>query len=152
MYYFLAKRFYQLFTEAVIVFTYYIILSGIGKYVHMMRSVYSLDNYVTKRRPVARTPFKKSNRLRSIVRDNYSLTRTRSDFASLIMSIENLNPPLFWCNLSNSSKDSMYELLRVEECVLISMLKIRDLIRQQVVKEKMTITLRKHQWISFIDE
>ena len=68
------------------------------------------------------------------------------------MSIKSLNPLSFWYNLSNNSKGRLCELLRVEECMFISMLKICGIIRQKVIKEKMSITIRKDHWISCINE
>ena len=109
----------------------------------MMRSLYFLDNTVTKYRLIAHTTLQESNRLLPIVRDNYSLTRIYNDFVSLIMLVKSLDPPSFQYNLPSNCDDSLYELLRVEECILISMLKICRLIRQKVVNEKMIITTRK---------
>ena len=58
---------------------------------------------------------------------------------SLITSIESLEPSSFWYNSSDNGKGTLFELLRLEDCVLLSILKTCSLIRQKKVNGIMTI-------------
>ena len=83
----------------------------------MNSSLLPKDIIVTGCRPIIRTHLFKSDISLPVVDDKYSFTRTRNVLPSLIMSIESLEPPSFWYNLSDNSKGSVCELLRLEECV-----------------------------------
>ena len=72
---------------------------------------------------ITHTNLLENSRSLPIVGGNYSFTRTRNDFASLIMSIESVYPHSYWYTLSDNGIGSLCELLRVEECIFTSILK-----------------------------
>ena len=84
--------------------------------------------------------------------DEYSITTARNALASLVMSIESLEPPSFWYNLSDNDTGSFCELLRLEDCVFLSILKTCGIIRQKKVNEKMIVSIVMDQLISFISQ
>ena len=66
--------------------------------------------------------------------------------------MENINPPSYWYSLPSNREGVLCELLRLEECIFISMFKICGIIRQKYVYDKLTITIQKDQRFSFIVE
>ena len=92
----------------------------------------------------------KSNSSLPVVDDKCSSTRARNALASLITSIDSLEQPLFCYKLSKNDIGSFCELLRLEDCGSLSILKICGLIRQKKVNEKMILSIVMDQWISFI--
>ena len=62
-----------------------------------------------------RTNLRQSNITLPIVDDKYSFTRDRNALVVLITSIESLEPPSHWYNISDSGIDSLSELFRLEE-------------------------------------
>ena len=85
----------------------------------MSSSLSSVDITVTKSPTGIRANLFKRNSSLSTVGDKYSLTRARNALASLIMSIQNLEPPSYWYNISHTSIGSLCELFRREYCVFI---------------------------------
>ena len=83
----------------------------------MNSSLSSKDISVTRYRPIICTSVCKSNSSLPVVNDKYSFTRTRNTFASLITSIESLEPLSWWFLLLNNGKGSLYGSLRLENCV-----------------------------------
>ena len=83
----------------------------------MNSSFSSKDDTVTKCRRFVRTKLRQSNIPLPIVDDKYSFTRTRNALVSLITSIESLEPPSYWYNISDNGIGSLCELFRLEECV-----------------------------------
>ena len=79
--------------------------------------------------------------------DKYSFTRAHYALASLITSIESLEPPSFWYNLSDNCTGSFWELLILEDCVFVSILKTCGLIRRKKVNEKMVVSIVMDQMI-----
>ena len=59
---------------------------------------------MTRCRPIVRTNLFQCYSSLSVVDDKYSLIRTRTTLASLITSVEILEPPLFWYNLLDNGK------------------------------------------------
>ena len=76
----------------------------IGRHCIMNSSLSSKDIYVTRSWPIIRTNLFKSNSSLPVVDGEYSLRRTRHALASLITSIESLEPPSYWYNLLNNGK------------------------------------------------
>ena len=90
------------------------------------------DMTVTRCPPIVRANlFKSNSSLVLAVDDKYMFTRTRNALVSLITSIESLGPPSCWYNLSDNGKGCLYELLRFEDCVFLSILKTCGLIWQK---------------------
>ena len=104
-----------------------------------------------KDRTVARcqhTNVFKSNSSLRVVDDKYSFTRARNILASLITSIDSLEPQSFWYNLSDNGAGNFCTLLRLEKYLCLSILKTCGLIRQKKVNEKMTVSVVMDQWIN----
>ena len=118
----------------------------------MSSSLFPQDVTVTRCRPIVHTNVFKSDSSLSVVDINYSFTRACNALASLITSIESLESPPFWYNLSDNGTGSVCELLKLEDCVCLSLLKICGLIRQKKVNEKMIVSIVIYQWISFISQ
>ena len=76
----------------------------VGQHFIMSSSLLPKDITETICRLIVRTHVFKSNSSLPVVGDKYSFTRARNALASLIVSIESLEPPSFWYNLSNNSK------------------------------------------------
>ena len=64
-----------------------------------------------------RTDFFKRNSSLSAVGDKYSFTRAHNALASLITSIQSLEPLSYWYNISDNGIDSLCELFRLEDYV-----------------------------------
>ena len=118
----------------------------------MSSSLLPKDITVTGCQPIVRTNLLKSNNSLPGVDDKYSFTRGRNTLASLITSIESLEPLSFWYNLSDNGAGSFCELLRLEDCIFLSILKIYGIIRQKKFSGKMIVSIVIDQWISFIDQ
>ena len=95
----------------------------------MNSSLSSKDITVTKHPPVIRTNLFKRNISLPTVNDKYSFTRARNVLASLITSIEILEPPSY-------GKGSLCELFRLEKCVVLSIMRTCGLICQKKVNGK----------------
>ena len=95
----------------------------------MISSLSSKDITVTKCPPVIHTNLFKSNSSLPAVYDKYLFTRARNALASLIASIESIETPSYWYNLSDNSKGGLCELFRLEDCVFLSIIKTCGLIR-----------------------
>ena len=106
-----------------------------------MRSLYSKDIRVTKCQLITHTSLQENNNSLPIVGDRYSSTRTRSAFASLIMSIQAFDPISYWYNLSSNNDGSLCRLLLLEEYIFVSVLLKCGLIRQKVVRGDMTMII-----------
>ena len=85
----------------------------------MNNSISYQDDTVKKSPYFVRTKLRQSNITLSIVDDKYSFTRARNALVALITSIESLEPPSYWYNISDNGIGSFCELYRLEECVLI---------------------------------
>ena len=118
----------------------------------MISSLLSKDITVTKYPPVIRKNSFKSNSPLPVVDDRYSFTMVRNTLDSLITTIEILEPPLYWYDLSDNSKCGLYEFFRLEYCVCLSILKICGLIRQKKVNGKTSISVEKDKWIIFLSQ
>ena len=116
----------------------------------MSSSILPKDIIVTRCRLIVHTNGFMNNSSLPVVDNKYSFTRARNAVASLIKSIENLEPPLFWYNLSANCAGIFCEVLRLDDCVFLSILKTCGLIRQKKINEKMTLSIVMDQWISFI--
>ena len=102
----------------------------------MNSSLSSKDITVTKHPLVISTNLFKRNISLPTVNDKYSFTRARNVLASLITSIEILEPPSYWYNVSDNGKGSLCELFRLENCVVLSIMRTCGLIRQKKVNGK----------------
>ena len=83
----------------------------------MNSSLLSKDDTVTKCRRFVRTKLRQSNITLPIVDDKYSFTRTRNALVALITSIQSLEPPSYWYNITENSIGSVCKLFRLEECI-----------------------------------
>ena len=70
----------------------------------------SKDDTVTKCRRFVRTKLRPSNIPLPIVDDKYSFTRARNALVPLITSIESVEPPSHWYNISDNGTGSLCEL------------------------------------------
>ena len=122
----------------------------IDRHFILSNSLLPKDISVTRYRPIVCTNLFKYNISLSIVDDAYSFTRVSNTLSSLITSIETLKLSSCWYNLSDNVKVSLYELLRLEEYVFLSILKTCGAIRQKKVNGKMIVLIVKEQWILFI--
>ena len=82
-------------------------------------SLSSEDITVTKSLTGIRTNLFKRNSSLSTVGDKYSFTRARNALDSLITSIQSLEPPSYWYNISDNSICSLCELFRLKYCVFL---------------------------------
>ena len=107
------------------------IVSVTGGHFVMNSSLSSKYITVTKCPPLIHTNLFKRNIPLPIVDDKYSFTRARNTLALLITSIESLEPPSYWYNISNNGKGkgSLCALFRLEDCVFLSIMRTCDLIR-----------------------
>ena len=107
----------------------------------------------TKCSPVIHTNLFKRNISLPTVDDKYSFTRAHNTLVLLITSIESLEPPLYWYNISNNSKGSLCELFRLENCVcVLSITRTCGLIRQRKVNGKTSFYVEKDKWIRFFSQ
>ena len=67
------------------------------------------------------------------------------------MPIESLEPLSYWYNISDNGKGSLCELFRLEDCVILSIMKICGLIRQKKVNGKTSISIENDKWIKFFE-
>ena len=81
-----------------------IIVLVTGGYFVMINLLSSKDITVTKCPPVIRTNLFKRNISLPTVDDKYSFTRARNALAFLITSIESLETPSYWYNISHNVK------------------------------------------------
>ena len=86
--------------------------------------------------PVIHTNLLKRNISLPTVDDKYSFTRARNALALLITSIESLEPPSYWYNISDNSIGSLCELFRLEEYVFLTIMRTHGLIRQKMTNGK----------------
>ena len=128
------------------------IIRVIGRHFILSNSLLPKDISVTKYGPIVCTNLFKYNISLSIVDDAYSFTRVSNTLSSLITSIETLKLSSCWYNLSDNVKVSLYELLRLEEYVFLSILKTCGVIRQKKLNGKMIVLIVKDQWILFISQ
>ena len=89
-----------------------------------MNSSLSSQNDTVKKSPYfVRTKLRQSNIPLPIVDDEYSFTRARNGLVTLVTSIESLEPPSYWYNITEYSIGSLCELFRLEECVVLSIMR-----------------------------
>ena len=104
----------QLHRHAVVVVNFIstlkIIVLAIGRYFVISSSFLPKDRSVTRYRPIVHTNLFKSNSSLPVMDDKYSFTRAHYALASLITSIESLEPPSFWYNLSNTGAGSFLRI------------------------------------------
>ena len=79
--------------------------------------------------------------------NKYSFTRARNALALLITSIESLEPPSCWYNISDNGKGNVCGLFRLEDCVFLSIMRTCGLIRQRKVNGKTSCSVEKDKWI-----
>ena len=104
------------------------------------------DDTVTKCRRFVRTKLRQSNIPLPIVDDKYSFTRARSALVELISSIESLEPPSYWYNISDNGIGSLCELIRLEEYVFLSTMRTYGLIRQKMTNGKSSYIIEHLKW------
>ena len=97
----------------------------------MNNSLSSQDDTLKKNPYFVRTKLRQSNIPLPIVGDKYSFARTHTALVALITSIESLEPPSYWYNITENSIGSLCELFRLEECVFLSIMRTCGLIRQK---------------------
>ena len=118
----------------------------------MSSSLSSEDITVTKSPTGIRTTLFKRNSSLSTVGDKYSFTRARNTLASLITSIQSLEPPSYWYNISDINICNLCELVRLAYCVFLFIIKTCGLIRQKKTNGMMSISIARDQWIIFISQ
>ena len=96
-------------------------------------SLSSKDDTMTKSRRFVRTKLRQRNIPLPTVDDKYSFTRARNALVSLSTSIDSLEPPSHWYNISDNGMGSLCELFRLEECVFLSIMRTCGLIRQKMI-------------------
>ena len=84
-----------------------------------MQSLFSKDTRVTKCQTHIHQNLQDNTNSLPIVGDRYSSTRTRDAFASLIIPIQDFDPPSYWYNLSSNKDGSLCQLLLLEECIFL---------------------------------
>ena len=89
------------------------IVSMTGGYFIMNMSLTSKNITVTKCPPVIRTNLFKRNISLPTVDNKYSFTRARNVLILLITSIESLESPSYWYNISDYGKGNLCELFRL---------------------------------------
>ena len=95
------------------------IISVIGQHFVLSGSILPKNITATRCRPIVCTNLFRSNISLPVVENKYSFTSVRNTLASLITSIESLEPPSCWYNLSDNGKVSLCELLRLKMCIFI---------------------------------
>ena len=119
----------------------------------MNSSLSSKDATVTKSPNFVRANLFHRDITLPTVDDKYSFTRAHNTLVLLITSIESLEPPLYWYNISNNSKGSLCELFRLENCVcVLSITRTCGLIRQRKVNGKTSFYVEKDKWIRFFSQ
>ena len=118
----------------------------------MNSSLSSKYDTVTKYRRFVRTKLRQSNIPLPIVDDKYSFTRARNALVSLITSIESLEPPSHWYNISDNSIGSLCELFRLEECVFLSIMRTCGLIRQKMTSGKSSYIIEHLKWNALLSQ
>ena len=98
------------------------------------------------------TKLRQSNITLHIVDDKYSFTRARHALVDLITSIESLEPPSYWYNISNNSIGSLCELFRLEECVFLSIMRVCGLIRQKMTNGKSSYIIEHLKWDALLSQ
>ena len=83
----------------------------------MTSSLSSKDNTVSNGPANLSSNLLKGNISLSTVGDNYSFTRARNALALLISSIDSLESPSYWYNMSNNDIGSVCELFLLQDCV-----------------------------------
>ena len=114
----------------------------------MNSSLLLKDTIVTRCRPILHIFFKSNSSL-PVVDDKYSFTRDRNALASLITSMESLEPLLFCYNLSDNSAGIFADYLDLK-ITCLSMLKTCGLIYQKKDNEIIVVSIGMEQWISFL--
>ena len=118
----------------------------------MNSSLLSKDVIVTKYPPFRRTNLFQRNISLPTVDDKYSFTRVHNALISLITSIESLEPPSYWYSISDNGIGSLCELFRLEECVLLSIMRTCGLIRQKIINGKTSIYVERDKWNTFLSQ
>ena len=118
----------------------------------MSSSLSSKDNTVTKCRRFVRTKLRQSNIPLPIVDDQYYFTRARNALVSLITSIERLEPPSHWFQISENGIGSLCELFRLEKCVFLSIMRTYCLIRHKMTSGKSSYTIEHLKWDALLSQ
>ena len=118
----------------------------------MSSSLSSKDTTVTISPHFVRTHLFQRNLPLPTVDDKYSFTRSRNALVSLITSIESLEPPSHWYNISENGIGSLCELFRLEEFVFLSIMRTCGLIRQKTINGKASYIVEKVKWIAFFSQ
>ena len=82
-------------------------------------SLSSKDNTVSNGPANLSSNLLKRNILLSTIGDNYSFTRARNALALPISSIDSLESPSYWYNISDNGMGSLCELFLLQDCVFI---------------------------------
>jgi len=85
----------------------------------MTSSLLSKDNTVSNGPAILSSNLLKRNISLSTVGDNYSFTRAHNVLALLISSIDSLESPSYWYNISDNGMGSLCELFLLQDCVFI---------------------------------
>ena len=111
----------QLHRHAVVVVNFIstlkIILLVIAGLLIMTSSLSSKDSAVNNGPANLSSNFLKRNISLSTVGDKNSFTRARNALALLISSVDNLESPPYWYNISDNDMHSLCELFMLQDCV-----------------------------------
>ena len=109
----------------------------------MNNSLSYQDGTVKKSPYFVNTKLRQSNITLPIVDDKYSFTRARDALVDLITSIESLEPPSYWYNISDNGIGSLCEFFRLEECVFLSIMRTCGRIRQKMINGKTSYIVKQ---------
>ena len=84
--------------------------------------------------------------------NKYSFTSVRNSLASLITSIESLEPPSYWYNISDNGIGSLCELFILEEYVFLSIMRTCGLIRQKITGGKSSYSIEHLKWDALLSQ
>ena len=118
----------------------------------MNSSLSSQDDTVKKSPYFVRTKLRQSNIPLPIVYDKYSFTRARNALVERTTSIESLEPPSHWYNISENGIGSLCELFRLEECVFLSIMRTYGLIRQNMTNGKSSYIIEHLKWDALLSQ
>ena len=118
----------------------------------MNSSLSSKHDTVKKSPYFVRTKLRQSNIPLPIVDNKCCFTRARNALVSPIPSIESLEPPSHWYNISENGIGSLCELFRLEECVFLSIMRICGLIRQKWTSGKSSYIIEQVKWNAILSQ
>ena len=118
----------------------------------MNSSLSSKDDTVTKCARFVQTKLRQNNIPLPIVDDKYSFTWVGKALVSLITSIESLDPPSHWYNISGNSIGSLCELFRLEKCDSLSIMRTCWIIHKKMTSGKSSYIIEHFKWNALLSQ